>query len=406
MSDNPIITEDDDELVTDVPETLIYEAESTCLVPTAALNKHCVCPPRITVNPPPAVLVYNAAQTVTLTCPEGFSGEVISITVPAGTYSAEVGEGDTVEGKQAEVNATALADAQAQADAQRLTEPCVSLTPEEVPVTIIDCQYRTATAALVGCNEFGTPSSPPLYYRRLELTGSVVTRYWDGDGCGPEDGSDPNSYTVSCTNNKFLQHDPFTGTITTGGTTVCEGPTGTSTDENPISCDVSTAATCDTVRTVQSTTVIIRESSGACCTQFSLFYKEMSDTLTWTLSDVDTEQDAIDRSEFTEWTGEACESSSAYYEERTGREFDIKQLQFKALLGSIEIPLLVGYTYEIQFSFSRRIYGTSDSFLPFATGTLEILAASSTQTSDWIDVPNEVGFETKITAVEIISISS
>lgn len=77
-------------------------------------------PPRPPV-PPITVIFWNAAQTCVNTCPEGTTGEPISVTVPANEYSSEV--------SQEAANAAALAAACAEAAALREENPCVDAEP-------------------------------------------------------------------------------------------------------------------------------------------------------------------------------------------------------------------------------------------------------------------------------------
>lgn len=67
--------------------------------------------------PPLAVVFHNAEQTCVNTCPEGTTGEPISVTVPANEYSSEV--------SQEAANAAAMAAACAQAAAERELNPCI-----------------------------------------------------------------------------------------------------------------------------------------------------------------------------------------------------------------------------------------------------------------------------------------
>ena len=76
--------------------------------------------------PPITVVYHNAEQTCVNTCPEGTTGEPISVTIPANQpeYDSSV--------SQEEANAAAMAAACAEAAAQRVLNPCVSFDPGSI----------------------------------------------------------------------------------------------------------------------------------------------------------------------------------------------------------------------------------------------------------------------------------
>jgi alpha-tubulin suppressor-like RCC1 family protein len=82
-------------------------------------------PPRPRPPIPPISVVYaNTPQTCVNTCPEGTTGEPISVTVGAGEYTSDV--------SQEAANAAAMAAACAEAAALREENPCVESNPQSL----------------------------------------------------------------------------------------------------------------------------------------------------------------------------------------------------------------------------------------------------------------------------------
>lgn len=91
-------------------------------------------------------------QSYTDTCPDGFTGDPITVVIAAGAFTSVV--------SQADANAQALAAAQAQAEAQRAETPCVEdevwntclTSEEEQPTTILDVDLMSEVEIGGGLN--------------------------------------------------------------------------------------------------------------------------------------------------------------------------------------------------------------------------------------------------------------
>jgi hypothetical protein len=364
-------------------------------LPSAALNKHCICPPRIVVNDPPTPLFYNSEQCYTDTCPEGFTGDPIEVCVAAGVHSSEV--------DQATANAAALASAQAQAEALRVATPCI---PGEA-VTSSTCRSTAVTATLIGCSEFtGFASIPPRKYRRFEANGvGVLTFYVQDDTCSVRR---PLTDIVQCTSAKWLQYDSLTGATTTGGATDCidlENPLDNPThDDSPLTCYGGglPASDCAHIWT-GSATQLTRTSTGACCTN-----QIETGSLVNLLLDEDTEEDAEARALIAAapvvWTSEDCATAVATRELRGAGDFDFTStiIETQVTIGSIGQPLIIGGDYDVTITLARRLTGSGNPFVDYADIEFTITASDVTEVSDWVRLLNTAGYDTKITAVEAV----
>lgn len=119
-------------------------------------------------------------------------------------------------------------------------------------------------------------------------------------------------------------------------------------------------------------------------------------TGTWTnsLSDEDTEDDAIGRAinAITDWS-DCSLGGSAFITDRSGTgdfTFGFRKVQVKA-----GWTAEIGKTYNVRINFARRLLGSSGPYLDLGMPFESMVSADSTsETTDWVDVPNEAGWET------------
>lgn len=336
---NPLIHDENGNLIDESGNILVFSPETTCLTPTSISTKRCMCPPRIIVNPPPTSIFYNAPQTVTLTCPEGSGGDPIVVTVLAGTYSSEI--------DQATADALALADAQAQADALRVATPCVG----EPSLVELFVRSISGVGDGVGCPGFDEPpGQPPIKYRRLLRTGTLVATYWDSSTC---DGSVV--IVSTCEYNAARSWDALTGVgpTETGGAS-CDGVVlaiGV-----PCNGGLFTSS-CETQFTLSNLIQTQTDPGVTCCDPSGSgqpHYYVRSGTITVELSEPDTEEDAINRVVLTDgpfsslpWTpctGTACDSYTA--QRVTLYAFIFKRSQIK--IHAEGLPALTSVTLAVN----------------------------------------------------------
>ncbi len=266
----------------------------------------------------------------------------------------------------------------------------------------LSCRTRGGTASLVGCAEYTTPSSPPKRYRRSAMSGATDTNYYtfSDSACAT-----PPSNTTHCTYTAFTQYSVTTGLPTDGGSIDCGSGPGPGGNQ----CIACPADTCMHIYVCAPTT-IQRMTTGNCCFDgggSNVYFKKISDTLTWTLSDEDTEDDAIDRllagagGTWSAWapvgdgTGGTCVGylcCQANYQQRTGFSFGYHEAQFKA-----DMTLLIPSTnYILTLIQYRRLYGSVDPWVQLVVDEYPFTTDGSGNAQVTGDVLNLVGYETYI----------
>ncbi len=126
-------------------------------------------------------------------------------------------------------------------------------------------------------------------------------------------------------------------------------------------------------------------------------YYKTAGTVTDELTDEDTEEDAIDRASAAvpAWTPSLpdCQQHPAYITERGAGEFS-----FLAKISRVKARksgLTIGDTYRFKIYFERKPIGGVD-WIPVAVEIMDIEADADTEETPWVDVPNAVGFETRV----------
>lgn len=121
-------------------------------------------------------------------------------------------------------------------------------------------------------------------------------------------------------------------------------------------------------------------------------YAKAQGTVTESLSDEDSDADAEARSKaaIADWTGGLCTSLTAFRTSRTtGFEFSYRAVQVKA-----QWTAVIGQTYRVKVRYARRLLGSAGPYVFHSLVEQDILADTVSETTDWLDVPNEAGWET------------
>jgi len=346
----------------------------------------------------------NTEQTCVNTCPEGFIGSPISVTVAADTIFAS---------RLIEANAAAMAEACSQAQALRDLTPCTGGTEGEV---VISAKTRSGTPALVGCPEFTDVSTPPRYYRLQATAGSLETIYYPAGGIQVIPICDiPPFETDNCTYTGYVQYDQATGVKTTGGFTTCDGVDYPGLTE----CYGGFQPACD-VSVVTTATVSTRTGTNTCCAGpqdafgFLLYSLKTTGVNTMTNSEEDTESDAIDRfrtaNPYGGWA--VCETvpitpsptplscaPTSYELRETGREF-----AYEESMAKVDASLLTpGSDYTISCEITRTDLAT---MVEVVSGVIDVTGTASGGglLSGEFDMPVDVGYAYRISNVTLIAL--
>jgi hypothetical protein len=277
-----------------------------------------------------------------------------------------------------------------------------------VGTAVLACRTRSGSATLCGFDEYTSPSVPPLKYRKKTFSGGIQYCQRNGGAAclAPNNGAETWSYSGFC------QYDPATCTLSTASAIYTKdtnyvpgtcGPGGTITHPAWTTCSIpskldafdsgsATVALTPTTRTITGT--------GLCATVGGGFGYIATGTSTETLSDLDTDEDAINRAAaaWSGWTntgdgtGGTCVPSTcckASIQIRTTFTFTYQAAQFRATLSGLAALT----TYILSVSIYRRLIGVTDWAL-LQTNNYGFVSdgAGNYQMQD--DVPNLEGYET------------
>lgn len=189
-----------------------------------------------------------------------------------------------------------------------------------------------------------------------------------------------------------LVGDSSTRLSKTGGPNPCD-PTGGSSAPLGLS-DPETAYGSSAVVVTHIDSVTTTVDGAGCVAQISYF-----GTVTKRLDTENTEADAIDRANagVADWSAASCQDDHAFITQRGAGEFTFayRSVQTRAVVGTIEHPLIVGHGYTVTIRFERRAIGVGPWLL---IGLQEIVFTATVtigELTPWIDVPNSAGFETR-----------
>lgn len=118
-------------------------------------------------------------------------------------------------------------------------------------------------------------------------------------------------------------------------------------------------------------------------------------TVTEELFDEDTDQNAEDRAlaAIGAWSpcAAGCPTCSTF---RVSRAAGQDEFTFRKQRAKVTWLAEVDKAYKITVRFARRILGSSGPFVFYASQELTVVADTVNEETDWVDVPNETGWET------------
>ncbi len=269
-----------------------------------------------------------------------------------------------------------------------------------IPVTCtgMECRVRGGTATLCGFEEYVSPSTPPNKYRRQTISGTNSSQTYSDSGC-----TVPTGASVTCTIDFVCQYNSSTCVPTASGAgQICNGSFIQPANCNPLVYNPTPA--CDTNESATPTQITF-SSSGACCLSSpGIWEKSTADSRTATLTDQDTDSDALSRllagagGTWGSWiasggvgcTGTPPSCCIAGWEIRSsGFSFGYQESQFRVPFTG----LTPSTRYSISIQIYRRVYGAG-SYTLFATLYLSDVSDVSGNLTFTGDVPNAAGFQT------------
>lgn len=233
----------------------------------------------------------------------------------------------------------------------------------------------SSSALMCGFSEFANPSIPPKKYLRVTNSGSIRNRIFQPSTvCDPSAVIDDS--TVNYSGDGF--YEPATCTLDCSA--IVNGTCGPTNLGAP-ACSLTMDKT-------------ISISQGLGCVVWSPIQSRQFDG-SWinTLSDEDTEHDAIVRNNLT-FGYDAVAATVAKIPTRGAGVFSFTYtwVQWRKQVSG----LTMGSTYSVGVVYGRRAYGSSDPFVAFASEEVEFVAAGGTEQTPYTDIPNESGFETNV----------
>lgn len=163
----------------------------------------------------------------------------------------------------------------------------------------IECKTQGGDAQLVGCPSYTAIATPPKRWRRIEASGCHGSMGYNDSGCTMPSG-DP---SVTCCYPNWLQWNAADGTTTTGGQGTCNGgPIGS---PGFSGCPSPNSSSCTETITHTETQEMRANTTNCCASGITPPYFKAfgTNSLVYTLSDEDTEADALVRlkATFEDW---------------------------------------------------------------------------------------------------------
>lgn len=259
---------------------------------------------------------------------------------------------------------------------------CDPIPPDTTcsPEFTFECRSITGEAEMLGCPVFTASVLPPKSFLRIESTGEARFRNYIDDQC-----QDPISGIGQCIYAKVASYDRVTGVYSYSGSTDC---TGGAHDPTPIPCALPPDSC--TATWIVSETVGMRQTGG-CCFIGAGYQRELFDNLVISLSDEDTETDAINRmilnGTWTDWIsdGQCIASREA---RTTGYTFDVSVAQFRITATGVS----PGFVVTAEVPIYRRTIGVGPYTL-FQTISYEETANGIGVALFEIETPNAAGFD-------------
>lgn len=284
------------------------------------------------------------------------------------------------------------------------TSEAAELTIIPDPVVNLVCASESGTATLCGSSEFTNPSTPPKKYRNLSVSGYWQTCNWDsanGACTGATGNSDRMTYQGSCSRNSATCGITNTLERLYGSTSLqpCNPPAGSHYDNlecdrpyNPVNFsngDYPTIFQESNTQTVRTWTYEVG------CTDLGSFGRIWSGTVTWTLSQQDTDADAMARA--TKTPGSSC---TATHQPRGAGvfSFDFSEVNYDLNASA----LYIGLNYKITVDWLEEDYGGGN---PSTTQkTYNFTASATTHTeSDSVICPYGKQVTVQNAVIEIVS---
>ncbi len=275
----------------------------------------------------------------------------------------------------------------------------------QVSVSDITCRSKSGTATLCGIPEYTDVSVPPRRFRTQTISGGInECRYlpgppecehvngFSGQHLSQYHGAFMYDRDTCATGNGQVGQDffsPADGSATCLNASNSPGPFTVGVND-PLSLKDPANVSFTQDRTNQ-----IWVGTGACFGQ-SICGGAAQKVLT----DEDTENDAENRSvaAIPDWdTSASCSALNAFRTDRTGMD----QLSFGYRKLEVQCTFIatIGQTYRVQINFGRRLLGSSGPYIDLGMPyVVTLVAATTNPTTDWVDVPNEAGWETKVSS--------
>lgn len=260
-----------------------------------------------------------------------------------------------------------------------------------------ECRTRGGTATLIGHSEFADAgaSSPPKKYRIKTAAGTLEDCAYSTSSCGGSQSGAKYEYLGTCS------YDALTGAVTNtlnfkqyNNAGVCPATTLTLDDAQACTWGDTTLASSSSclMSVAVGKTLITREGTGTCCS-FGSSSTRRTGSMTWALSDEDTENDAIARlqaaASWSSWSAANSTSCKASYEQRTsGFSFAYTEAAFR---DTISIPS--GQTGILKVGLYRRARGSSDPWVHYATEVFFLTGDGSNQDTIEFTYAADPGFE-------------
>lgn len=252
----------------------------------------------------------------------------------------------------------------------------------------IQYRSRTGTATLCGFSEYTAPSVPPKKYLTQTASGDYFKCQSDLSGSKRElTGSytfDPTTCGQANTQNLEQWLGPNPGDCHTGPFF-----------SNAVMPMLFTAVDLDVPNATVTTSATSVKWDG---NGFVGSSGTETGELKRVLSDEDTDENAIDRAvppgDYT-----TPGSQVAFRTVRGAGQFSFS---FVEVDWRIELRgLQPGETYNLLVTYGRRVDGSGDPFVEFATDTFSNVAAGGDEFTDWQAMPSEDGFDTNILSIAV-----
>lgn len=245
----------------------------------------------------------------------------------------------------------------------------------------LTCRTKGGLAALCGHAEFASPSTPPLLYHTLTANGTNVSANYTDSGCTVPAVPSGNS----CTHAGSVVYDADDCSVVTSGGFTCTGGQsgGVTTDLGSSNCFITVSKT----PTTQSAA-----PTGFCCPDGGIFSKQVTFGLILTLSDEDTEEQAIARLlASVDWSDYGANCAAGWEPRTIATTFLYQEAEFKVDMSS----LTPGGNYLLKLKVYRSVWGMGD-FVLLYTLIYPVTADGSGNAQVTGTIPNDNGFDTMV----------